>query len=309
MDKVRITKQKFLEKHKKLVELMVKCWDELPNNKAFYNASPKRFRGSKSKPFEKYVSLHCAFRDFEWEKKKFEDTSLSLVTLGDEIKQNIKMKSKGDLLFNLCNVLEWGGVLTTSIMRPILSKYENHQLIEYFEWVSTSQPFDASNLDSGLLLNVPESVGQLLSNSGLTKIYCAIGSSTVIYDDRVAASLGRIITWYLGMNSTPVELMFVVGGGSRDPSTESHRFLKKGGSSSVDHAQSNLKANWLISACVCELMLTNESFKSIMAAHVSILEKRNELWLAMRIYEAALFMAGYSLDRHGKRRIKNAALE
>lgn len=308
MDNVDITKQKFLDKHENLVQLMVRCWDKLPNSKAFYNASPKSFRKSNS-PRSIYSSLYDAFKDFEWEEKKFEDTSLSLVTLGDEIKQNIKMKSKGDLLFNLCKVLEWGGVLTTSIMRPILAKYENHQLIEYFEWISTSQPFDASKLDLGLFMNVPESVGHLLSNSGLTKIYCAIGSSSVIHDDRVAASLGRIITWYLGTNPMPIELMLLVGGGSRDPSTETHRFLKKGGSSSIDHAQSNLKANWLISACVCELMRTNESFKSVVAEHVSIIEKRNELWIAMRIYEAALFMAGYSLNYDGKRRTKNANLE
>jgi len=309
VNNINITKQKFLDKHERLVELLVSCWDQLPNNEAFHNASPTRFRRSESKNGNKYLSLNCAFQDFEWEKQKFVDTSLSLVTLGDEIKQNIKVKSKGDLLFNLCKVLEWGGVLTTSIMRPILEKYEHHQLVEYFEWVSVKQPFDESKHDLGLFADVPESVGKLLSNSGLTKIYCAIGSSGVIYDDRVAASLGRIITWYLGTNSMPSELVFVVGGGSRDPSTKSHRFLKKGGSSSIDHAQSNLKANWLISACVCELMLTNESFKSIMAAHVSIIEKRNELWLAMRIYEAALFMAGYSLNPHGKRRTINAALE
>ena len=100
MNNIDITKQKFLDKHERLVKLLVSCWDQLPNNAVFYNASPTRFRRSESKNGSKYLSLNCAFQDFEWEKQKFVDTSLSLVTLGDQIKQNITMKSTGDLLFN-----------------------------------------------------------------------------------------------------------------------------------------------------------------------------------------------------------------
>ena len=175
-------------------------------------------------------------------------------------------------------------------------------MLSYFGWIYEKGPFDSISKDLSELENVPLDGGALLSNSGLTKIYSVIGDRCVIYDNRVAASLGKIITEYLAGDPLCAELSIVVGPKPRDPSTLLHRFPKKGRRdvNVLSHAKSNLAANWLISAVV-DLLLENsprfkkEVNKQLDACCRGLDVTRHEKWMAMRIYEAGLFMAGHTV--------------
>ena len=303
-------KDAFLRTHRELVNLLASCWAAFPCNRKFENDSKPHFRKSDAGS-SSYRSLEQAFQDFQWDKKCFVASTISLLKSQSRIQESIKTGSQGELFADLCGVLRWGGVLTTAIAGPLLDKREHGQLIEYFSWISSVKPFDASAEDLNILQTIPDECGDLLSNSGLTKIYSVLGSSCVIYDDRVSAALGKIITWYLGDRELPDELKLVMSTKrSRNPSTCVQKFPtkiwanteKKAIQQVVKHAESNVKANWLIGAVVQKLRRENEHYEKVLryvstAVQDDIDDREiDDLWLAMRIFESSLFMAGYSVN-------------
>ena len=227
MDRVEITKQRFLARHQLLVDLMAGYWTG--SNQygiVFRNTSPQRFRKS-DKRCSTYQNLGQAYEDFRWDSNDFGVNTRKLLDLQVKIRNDIRRKSKGDLLAHLCDVLAWGGVLTTAVTRPLLEKYKKNELLNYFGWIYEQGPFDASSEDLSELKNIPLDAGVLLSNSGLTKIYSVIGSRCVIYDNRVAAAVGKIIVDYLAEKPLVTESSLVMGPEPRDPSTSLHKFPKK----------------------------------------------------------------------------------
>lgn len=303
-------KDAFLRTHRELIDFLASCWATFPRNKKFENDSRPHFRKSDASS-SSYQSLEQAFQDFQWEKKCFVASTISLLKSQSRIQESIKTGSQGELFADLCGVLRWGGVLTTAIAGPLLDKRENGQLIRYFSWISSIKPFDAGTADLNILQTAPIECGDLLSNSGVTKIYSVLGSSCIIYDDRVSAALGKIITWYLGDRELPNELKLVMSAkSSRNPSTCVQKFPtkiwtkteKKATQQVVKHAESNVKANWLIEAAVQKLRSENEHYEKLLRYVSTAVQndiddrKIDDLWLAMRIFESSLFMAGYSVN-------------
>ena len=286
-----VNKHDFLASHQPLVQLLVDCWDVFPNQEVFVNPSEKRYRRSDS-DLSTYRSLSEAFQDFSWDKKNFIESTQALLVSRQRLNKSILRDSSSQLFVDLCEVLRWGGVLTTAIAGPLLDKHNNNSLLEYFNWILRCKPFDAANENADLLASNSE----LLSDSGTTKIYSVIGESCVIYDDRVAASLGRIITWYSKTECLSDDLRLVVGKDKRNPGNKIHKFrVKSPYISKVEHAESNLKANWLIDESVKRLLKVNSSFSQLVTEHATALKTNDTHWLAMRTFESALFMAGHTV--------------
>lgn len=302
MYEIEITKKKFLEKHEHLVDLMSDCWmGRNTTNIVFKNRSLRRFRKSNNE-VSIYSNLSEAYQDFQWGSDDFCSSTRKLLDLQVKIRKDIRTDSKGDLLAHLCEVLAWGGVLTTAVTTPLLVKYQQNELLSYFEWIYEKSPFDASSMDFSELGKLPSNAGVLLSNSGLTKIYSVIGSRCVIYDNRVSAALGKIIIEYLAEKPLAPELGIVMGPNPRDPSTARHKFPKKssGASHILAHAKSNVIVNWLILNAVDQLLTCSSAFKDEVNKQLSHCCEghditRDEKWMAMRIYESGLFMAGHSV--------------
>ena len=301
MNTVEITKQEFLKNQQGLIEFFISYWGKNSTKIIFKNTSKQHLRQRRG-PFSEYKNFSEAYNDFKWGSDDFSKSTIKLLDLQGKIRNDIRCNLKGDLLAHLCKVLAWGGVVTKSIAEPLLDKYDNNELLTYFKWIYEKRPFDADRNDLSELENLPSNAGILLSNSGLTKIYCVIGSSCIIYDNRVSASLGHIITRYLGKEPLSAELSLVVGPKPRNPSTILHKFPQKGtnGTNILSHAKSNLVTNWLISSVVGELLQNSQSFKNEVEDQ---LEKccqcpkveADEIWMAMRIYESGLFMAGHTV--------------
>jgi hypothetical protein len=303
-----MNKTEFIGKQQRrsLINYLAKCWDDFDNNLSFTNHSQQKFRKEQGKS-STYKSLNSAFYDYklgenhENQEIDFISSTRDLVEMRKAIinaYENVEDEKSCELFVQLCRVLKWGGVLTNSITGPLLDKHLNGELSEYMTWVIDEKPFDATSEELNVFDTPPN---KLLSDSGTTKIYSVVGDECIIYDDRVAAALCYLISKYVPADKPlPEELRLVRGirvssdQGNRDPSTPNHRFRAKGKDKEI-HAQSNLKANWLISEVVKKLMRDNSDFKATVEESCKEVGFRDEQWMAMRIYESALFMAGHTV--------------
>jgi hypothetical protein len=150
---------------------------------------------------------------------------------------------------------------------------------------------------AGRILDLRKFVGTpytMRSNAGFTKIYSLLFNDFIIYDSRVAAALGMFVLRYSRhrhLPSIPVALEFCWmpgrGGGLRDPSNGPWRFPKcrNGTSGHAQHIDSNVRANWLLAACV-----NGSRFEQFVDANPYIFPVK-----PLRALEAALFMIGYDL--------------
>ena len=240
-----------------------------------------------------------AYEDFRWDSNDFGVNTRKLLDLQVKIRNDIRRKSKGDLLAHLCDVLAWGGVLTTAVTRPLLEKYKKNELLNYFGWIYEQGPFDASSEDLSELKNIPLDAGVLLSNSGLTKI-CVIYSRCVIYDNRVAAAVGKIIVDYLAEKPLVAELSLVMGLKPGIRPLPAQISKEKGGYSYPCSAKSNVVVNWLISTVVDQLLTGSSGFKDEVKQLSNCSDglgvEQDEKWMAMRIYESGLFGRTFCLS-------------
>ncbi|GJN55073.1 hypothetical protein [Pseudomonas tohonis] len=131
-------------------------------------------------------------------------------------------------------------------------------------------------------------------NSGMTKVYSLICDSLIIYDSRVAAALGWIVTKFcqaMGLSQVPAELCFPWAPAKEAPGTPSPKqrnpsvrnLTFSSLRADASHAKWNMKASWLLEAVLASHYARHSRFTSI---------PQNE---RLRAIEAALFMIGYDL--------------
>lgn len=297
-ESVAIVKSSFISSNAPLIEYLTVSWRKFPKNQAFTNPSHQRYRNSEEK-ISSYSSLEEAFDDFGWQGRSFSESTEELLIYRKHILRSLSHSNSGELFADLCEVLKWGGVLYNNIVGPLLDKHREQRLVDYIRWVIEHHPFDASSADTSAIESFPEdTLGELLSDSGMTKIYSVISDECIIYDDRVAACLGRIITWFQGSLVLPEELKLVVSSQpKRNPTSDRHKFISKASKKATKsaHAVSNLKANWLVESTVKRLMSHDANFKARLREEQNKLPHAATLWLGMRMYEAAMFMAGNNI--------------
>lgn len=225
-----------------------------------------------------------------------------------------RINKREKLLFASClNILEWGGVLNKSSIEWLFDKYKRGKLghciqlasdlltsvddedVQYYfskEKNMTNQVFK-EHKDN---LSGSQQHRYLLMNAGMTKVYSLYCGESVIYDGRVGAALGLLVSRYLASanrsdDPVPETLRFPWGadrktGVERNPSTETHIFPKLG--SSGMHALWNLRANWILS----DSLNNRDELWGVKndAGGKNELQKR-----MLRAVEAAVFMIGYKV--------------
>lgn len=260
-----------------------------------YSIEPR----GRSKAIKKWrcSSLFHAFQQYEW-RFSYEDlysgksikgssyaqSEAALNDLQEKLKNAVE-SGDNNACFKACEmILKWGGVLGSEAkgnkkilleMREYLANYLKKAQY-YFNGDCTLSPSYQLDLAHGST--------NLVMNAGFTKIYSLLCEDFIIYDGRVGAALGRLVTKHLNTNynEVPEGLKFHYGNAknikvNRNPSVGSHKFMALSTSSPV-HIRNNLKANWIISA------LNIKEAKGFS-------EQKNPF----RAFEAALFMIGYRM--------------
>lgn len=196
----------------------------------------------------------------------FSDNEKILSSLSEQIKHSLKEGDLDGVFFAAVRILDWGQVYRGSLKWLINKKLEN-TLVQSIQ--------DALKILDGDSFNLLQRFDgkDLRMDSGTTKIFSLASKNSIIYDDRVGAGLGKLVVKYLDEYSIadlPKELKFMRSSNSdRNPSKGKYKFPTRGKSPSLIHAESNIKANWLLEAV-----------------------KTRTSW-DVRELEAALFMIGY----------------
>jgi hypothetical protein len=221
--------------------------------------------------------------------------------------------SDEDLAYDAsCMMLDWGGVLKRgrrgNTNEDKLSKIKKGiSLVKYFKNVKTTlNPNTTTIKDKYSVIGSDDKSYDILMNSGFTKIYSILMDDFIIYDARVGAALGLLVSQWAKHCSvlTGIDfLKFAYGNAAksakclnneyrRNPSNDALSFLNmfQGNDikrKSVQHIHNNIKASWLIKQ-VLKQSPENSLF--------------NQLKSPMRAFEAALFMIGgctyYACERN-----------
>lgn len=198
------------------------------------------------------------------------------------------------------DVMTWGGVRAGNV--SWLRNLANQKLLLQ-TLKSTRTALNAGDITDHVLTDK-----SLRFNAGMTKVYSLICDDFIIYDSRVGAAIGWIVSKYCqskGLTSVPTELRFPWAPAKeakgntnpkrRDPGTQALKFprLQPG----PLHAEWNLKASWLLEAVLKHPnTIMNSCFKEASGK------------LQLRALEAALFMIGYDLGMDASRTIKTQTL-
>lgn len=210
-----------------------------------------------------------------------ESNHIALDTLASELKQSVLENNDEQACLAAMDVMRWGGVTNGN----------NQWLINNKVGLAQTLRSVSSAINNGDWKHQALQADDLRFNAGMTKVYSLLADNFIIYDSRVAAALGWLVTQY-GENqltSTPSELAFPWA-----PAKEAinnpyakNRNPSKGGfyfptlRSGKHHAEWNLKAS-LILLSALEKSATNP-----------FTEPGNVP--PLRRLEASLFMLGYDL--------------
>lgn len=238
-------------------------------------------------------SLSDAWKKYEWnfpeidrlEVKSgcsFADNEKALRTIKDSLICALKSGSDSATLDTAIAVMTWGNVRGGERKGNVNWLTKNEKGLADL-LLSTQDALDQADTKGAERLG-----SNIRFNAGMTKIYSLICKNFVIYDSRVAATLGWGVVKYCEQNSLteiPKELCFPHApfrGGThkRDASVNSLKFpiLRPG----QHHMQWNLKASWLL-----ESVLKHKNLKD-----TEVFENSQS---PLRALEAALFMIGYDL--------------
>ena len=231
----------------------------------------------------------------------FTDSESALHKIKNHLETSISNSNNQEIL-NACKmVLDWGGVLS----RGRKGKTNEDKLIDIntrfglFNYLREAKnllnPETASTTDGFEIHDQQNNGSILIMNSGFTKIYSILIKDFIIYDGRVGAGLGLLLSQFKQQSPhTNVDvLMFAYGNAAksdkclntnmrRNPSVANLSFsnLFQGQTQeikSIKHIQNNLKASWLI-----------DEIKKKLPADSGFLGEKNPT----RALEAALFMIG-----------------
>ena len=225
-------------------------------------------------------SLKEAYESYFWASKGFDETSLLLAPLRLSLCSAYYSGDKERLVAAAKEVFDWG--LQPSAAEHNVSWATRHEnfvssIATALREISSDNP-DTKKFDDKTCR----------MNSGFTKVYALLHPGSIIYDGRVGAALGFLVSRFLAQGSEnqklPSSLAFPWAKGAskanRDPSSGKLEFPKIG-LKNGNHALWNIRANWIIQEVVKEIIDTGKAS-----------------WLTgepIRKIEAALFMIGYEV--------------
>lgn len=236
-------------------------------------------------------NLYNAFQHYKWSfnvhlptgstlrGEMFSDSTKALNVISSNLQNSVISNNDEDALEWCIAVMQWGGVFQKNGIW-----LKDHKTGLAARLRHNTKIFSDANTDNGAL----DGIGRF--NSGMSKIYSLLVDDFIIYDTRVAATLGWFVTRFCihyGLSQVPHTLQFPYGiakeGANttspkqRNPSLGTLRFPFL--SSGLKHAKANLWASWLLQQVLKNS--PNSKFQSEPSP--------------LRALEAALFMFGYDL--------------
>jgi len=235
----------------------------------------------------KIDNLEDAFKKYWWKSKDYYQNKTKLDQLEKDIKDFHNKEDKDpDQCYELIKeVFKWGGVW--HVNKRGVGKVENKDHLIKLE--DAIKEMNSQNPD----LDVFDKERSRM-NAGYTKYYSLACKDVIIYDGRVGAALGLIARKFCedseekNKDKVPPELNFRWGPArnskvNRDPSESNYKFIKFN-ANDREHAESNIRANWIIVEAL-------ERTKRIKPDITWTSHKEIDI----RMIEAALFTIGYSL--------------
>jgi hypothetical protein len=220
-----------------------------------------------------FKSIKDALIQYNWN-GTYQENKIKLDSFSENLKKALHQNDPILAYSTSVNVLSWGGVLNGN-KDTIQELYQDGILINTYKKISGTFTKESIHLDE--LKDIP-------MNSGFTKIYSLLLNDFVIYDSRVGAALGLLVSSFLEINDfekVPASLNFAYGVkkgengySSRNPSKGKFQFEKLN-NNNVLHSLNNLKANWILA----------DAFKN----------HKTKTFSSLREIEAALFTIGYSV--------------
>ncbi len=233
------------------------------------------------------------------QEKLFPANKLKLDTIKSELEEafNSETPEFDSFFTSIKRALYWGA--TGEIEVPEFTKRQG-TYAENVKWLESNYP-DKSKLYADFKSAVKalesnnfekDQFGKNASfrmNAGFTKVYALLASNFIIYDGRVGAALGYLVALFLEHSGDDLtnDLQFHWGKSEskeryRDPSIidKGWIFPKLNNNSEGNWAESNVKANWLLSSAI-EMLPSSFIFGGY--------KKENML----HAVEASLFMLGY----------------
>lgn len=230
----------------------------------------------------KIDNLEDAFKKYWWKSKDYYQNKAKLDQLEKDIKDFHNKEDKDpDQCYELIKeVFKWGGVW--HVNKKGVGKVENKDHLIKLE--DAIKEMNSQNPD----LDVFDKERSRM-NAGYTKYYSLACKDVIIYDGRVGAALGLTARKFCedsgerNKDKVPSELNFRWGPArnsevNRDPSESNYKFIKFN-ANDREHAESNIRANWIIAEAMDRAKNKNWGSEKI----------------EMRKIEAALFILGYSL--------------
>lgn len=240
-------------------------------------------------------SLYDAYLNYQWRHHAgdtFAHSAATLTSLSHALHAALASPADDQAARRAAtDVMIWGGVVAGNV-----------------RWLNANQNLASDLLAVHAAINAQDTADGVLTdrklrfNAGMTKVYSLLCEGLIIYDSRVAATLGWAVRTFCeahALTSVPAELAFPWAPAKstpnhpapkhRDPSSPGLRFPKL--SSGPLHAHWNLKASWILEAALLSPAGQASQFASDPYLDTPALQ--------LRAVEAAMFMIGYDLNQQG----------
>jgi hypothetical protein len=252
-----------------------------------------------SKPIKQ---LSDALEEYKWYLNakrigNFEENDKVLESIALQLREAFQKGDESSLIQAIDECLLWGdgykkGRLYKSNM-AILEEQVRKKNITFKEYLQGASEVLCSEVRTPDFSLFNRRKGPYALNAGMTKVYALLNDNFIIYDSRVAAALGSFVIDYvnnLGYGKIDPLLEFRCLDGkkgqsnpiNRNPSMPDEGLIFKMISSHKQHAEWNVRANWVLSE---SLIKANNEFCGFQGQK------------ALRAVEAALFMIGYDIPR------------
>ncbi|MGI3745864.1 MAG: hypothetical protein ACRYF8_10235 [Janthinobacterium lividum] len=240
-------------------------------------------------------SLYDAYVKYQWRHRAgdtFADSAATLTSLSSALHAALASPANDQAARSAAtDVMTWGGVVAGNV-----------------RWLNANRNLTSDLLAVQAAINAQDTADDVLAdrklrfNAGMTKVYSLLCDGLIIYDSRVAATLGWAVRKFCEaqqLTSVPAELSFPWAPAkstpnnpapkNRDPSSTALSFPKL--TPGPLHAQWNMKASWILEAALLSSAGQTSQFASDPYLDTPALQ--------LRAVEAALFMIGYDLNQQG----------
>ena len=242
---------------------------------------------------EEYLlnSFSDGIKGYYWAGATYQSTQITLNKLHNELQRAVQNNDEKGALLACLAILDWGQVYRQCVNWLVSIAHRN-------EVVSTltqaTYLIDGSlEVEANMFKYLFQRGGNLRCNSGTTKIFALLSKKSIIYDGRVACSLGMIVLDYMtekNLKSIPEKLLFLMDADSkRNPSNGYLVFPSKSNMKHklLNQAISNVRINLILQK------IENDVMSSGVFSKLNI-DKSETL----RAIESVLFMAGYKVHKN-----------